>query len=64
MKFSKNKAQSNFVVPRCSLCSTPIHPAFLEYDLINPGFDKTLVLHLCDDCWKKYKEWKNDSGIS
>ena len=64
MKDNTNNQNSYKGILRCSICGTPIHPDPVECDVVNPATKVLAVLHLCDECWEKYKEWKNGSRIS
>jgi len=41
---------------RCHRCGVEIEPWPLGGEVVNPGGRLVTVLHLCNTCWKKYKE--------
>jgi len=43
---------------RCSWCGAQIHEKWAEYDVVNPGGNMMIVVHLCDECWQRYVEVK------
>lgn len=45
----------------CAWCGAELEERSEGYEVVNPGGKVVLVLHLCDGCWKKYQEVKDEA---
>jgi len=50
-------------VLRCAWCGVGLEEKWEGSDVINPGGRLVVMLHLCDTCWGKYKEAKNERRV-
>jgi len=52
----KKRKRANRGILRCLWCGAPLEETVADYDMINPGGAKVIVVNLCDECFKKYRE--------
>ena len=39
---------------RCSVCGIEVEERWEDYDIMKPGGNVFVLVHLCDDCWREY----------
>ena len=43
---------------RCHMCGVELDQKCRGFDVVNPGCQVAVIVHLCDGCWSKYQEVK------